>query len=64
MKFYRITVYLYLVFAVFFAYDAFVKYQEGGDYWIRVAFSAVALFMFFFRLRNIKNIDAHRKNQR
>lgn len=64
MKIYKITVYLYLVFALFFAYEAYISFQEGKDFWIRLAFAVVALFMFFFRLRNLKKIDLHKNQQK
>lgn len=63
MKVYRITVFLYLGFALFFLYDAYVEYQREGDYWIRLIFAAMALFLFFFRQRSIRNMEERKKNQ-
>lgn len=57
MKVYKFTVFLYLLFSIFFAYEAYDAYQHKGDYIIRLAFAAVALFMFFFRLRNLKKLE-------
>ena len=64
MKVYRITVFLYLGFALFFLYDAYVEYQAGGDYWIRLIFAAIAIFLFLFRQRNIKKMDERKNNQK
>lgn len=61
MKFYKFTLYLYLVFGLFFIYDSFIKFQAGEDYLISVAFAAVAIFMFFFRKRHIKKIEESKK---
>lgn len=64
MKIYKFTLYLYLVFGLFFLYDTVVKFQSGGDYKISLAFTVVAIFMFFFRKRHIKRIeDNQNKNQ-
>jgi len=62
MKFYKITLYLYLIFGLFFLYDTVTKYQEGGDFKISLAFAVVAIFMFFFRKRHIKKIEDNQKN--
>src|SRR5690606_6952380 len=61
MKVYRITVFLYLGFALYFLYDAYVEYQREGDYWIRLIFAAMALFLFFFRQRSIRNMEERKK---
>ncbi|HLV46058.1 MAG TPA: hypothetical protein VKY32_03350 [Flavobacterium sp.] len=63
MKIYRITLYLYLALAVVFLYDAYVKFQEGGNYWLSLFFVAMAIFMFFFRQRSIKKMEERNKNQ-
>lgn len=62
MKFYKFTLYLYLVFGLFFLYDTVMKYLEGGDFIISLAFAVVAIFMFFFRKRHIKKIEENQKN--
>lgn len=62
MKIYKLTLYLYLIFAIFFLYDTVMKFQEGGDYKISLAFTVVAAFMFFFRKRHLKKIEENQKN--
>jgi len=39
-----------------------MKYLEGGDFIISLAFAVVAIFMFFFRKRHIKKIEENQKN--
>jgi len=62
MKFYKFTLYLYLIFGLFFLYDTITKFQSGGDYKISLAFAVVAIFMFFFRKRHIKKIEDNQNN--
>lgn len=52
MKVYKVVAYLYLAFAVVFAYDVYDKFTKGETYWISLLFVAVAIFMFIFRLKN------------
>lgn len=54
MKVYKIIAYIYLVFALFFLYEAYTAFSNNEDYLIRLLLAGVALFMFFFRLRSIK----------
>lgn len=49
MKLVKFIPYLYIVFALFFFYDALVNYLNGTSYIISLLFGAVATFMFFFR---------------
>jgi len=63
MKVYRITLYLYLALAVLFLWDAYVKFQEEGNYWLSLLFVAMAIFVFFFRRRSLKKMEERNKNQ-
>lgn len=56
MKIYKITAFIYLLFGVFFIYDAYVAYSNSEPYWIKLALAAMAIFMFFFRLRNANRL--------
>lgn len=49
MTYLKIIQYVYLVFGIFFIYDAYVKYNAGEDYIISIAIAVVAIGMFFFR---------------
>jgi len=51
MSFLKLFVYVYLIFAAFFLYDAFVKYQNGQSVVVSLLLAAAAIFMFFFRKR-------------
>ncbi|UYW02659.1 hypothetical protein K5I29_12920 [Flavobacterium agricola] len=56
MKVAQIIPYVYLVLAVLFIYDAVDKYLTDQNYILSVAFAAVGIFMFFFRLRFLKKL--------
>ncbi|MEC3908221.1 hypothetical protein VOI54_14420 [Tamlana sp. 2201CG12-4] len=58
MKFSRVFLYAYLIFAIYFAYVAITKYTEAGtiDY-PSILLSATAIFVFFFRRNFIKKFD-------
>jgi len=62
MKVYTFTVYLYLIFGLYFIYDSITKYIDNKDYKISIVFAVLAIFMFFFRLRSIKKIEERQKN--
>ena len=52
MAYLKFIQYIYLIFAVFFLYDAFRKYQEGkelSDIALSLIIAAVSVGMFFFR---------------
>ncbi|RYJ43375.1 hypothetical protein [Flavobacterium beibuense] len=59
MGFLKVTTYLYLLFAVFFIYRGIVSFSEegGGAPYVNFAFAALAVFMFFFRKKNLKKFD-------
>lgn len=61
MKIYKIIAYLYLAFALVFAYDTFVRFQNGESYILSILLFAAALFMFFFRLKNAKKFENNQK---
>lgn len=42
---------MYLIFTLFFLYDAFIKYQNNESVVMSLLLAAAALFMFFFRGR-------------
>nr|WP_317632690.1 hypothetical protein [uncultured Flavobacterium sp.] len=56
--------YLYLLLAILFALDSVEKFNKGENYIMSVAFTAVGIFMFIFRLRHIKKIkEQQNKNK-
>lgn len=58
MKYAKISAYLYLIFSVLFlvaAIEAF--YSQERNPWLLLTFSAVALFMFLFRLKMAKKFN-------
>ncbi len=65
MKVYRFTVYLYLIFGLFFVYDTISKYINGDEnYILSLVFAVLAIFMFYFRLRSIKKIEERQNNNK
>ncbi len=61
MKIYKIIAYIYLAFALFFIYDAYVAYTKSESYWLKLALAGMAIFMFIFRLRNINKLPQNRQ---
>ena len=61
MKIYKIIAYIYLVFALFFIYEAYRAYTNGEDYLIRLLLAGVAIFMFIFRLRSINKLPQNKQ---
>ncbi len=49
MTYLKYIQYFYLAFALFFAYDAFTKYNNNQDYILSIAIAIVAFGMFWFR---------------
>ncbi|AWM13308.1 hypothetical protein NHF50_05510 [Flavobacterium sp. NRK F10] len=49
MTFYKIFYFIYLVFAGFFIYDAYMKIQEDKSPWLSIIIALVAIGMFLFR---------------
>jgi type IV secretory pathway TrbD component len=62
MKYLKIVSYLYLAVAVFFVVDAVLKIQAKEDPVISFVFAAIAVFMFFFRMRFAKKQEKLRKD--
>lgn len=54
MKYTKYIQYVYIVFAAFFVYQAFVQYQNNENYIVSILFAVLATFMFFFK-RNFYN---------
>ena len=61
MKIYKIIAYIYLAFALFFIYDAYVAYSQNQNYWLKLALAGMAVFMFIFRLRNFKRLPQNKQ---
>ncbi|HUH26526.1 MAG TPA: hypothetical protein VLY87_07850 [Flavobacterium sp.] len=61
MKIYKIIAYVYLVFGLFFLYDAYDAFSNDEDYLIKLLLAAVAIFMFFFRLRTLKKFPQNKQ---
>ena len=61
MKIYKIIAYIYLVFALFFIYDAYVTYTNNENYWLKLALAGMAIFMFIFRMRNINKLPQNKQ---
>ncbi|CAM3592829.1 hypothetical protein FLGE108171_04910 [Flavobacterium gelidilacus] len=51
MSFLKLFQYVYIIFAAFFVYDAYVKYQNNESVTMSLLLAAAAVFMFFFRRR-------------
>ncbi len=49
MNYLKYTQYFYLIFAGFFAYDAYSKFSNNESFYLQLFFVAIAIFMFFFR---------------
>ncbi|GAA4899739.1 hypothetical protein GCM10023311_26380 [Flaviramulus aquimarinus] len=58
MKYSKIFLYAYIIFAVYFAYTAITRYTNTGviDY-PSILLSATAIFVFFFRKNFMKKFD-------
>lgn len=57
-KIYRFFEYAYLVFAAFFAFEAFQKWnEEPSQAYLFLFFVVLAIFMFFFKRNFRKRMD-------
>lgn len=54
MGYLKIVAYVYLAVGAFFVYSGIQAMQEGEDGYFMFGLAAVAVFMFFFRLRYAK----------
>ena len=61
MTYLKFTQYAYLLAALLFTIDAFVKWQSNENFTISAIFAAVCLFLFFFRRKFAKKFDDHYK---
>ena len=61
MKVYKIIAYVYLLFGIFFLYDAYVAYSNNEVFWLKLALAAMAIFMFIFRLRSLKKLPKNKQ---
>lgn len=59
MKAFRIVPFFYLVIAAFFVYDGITKIGGEESFWLSFALAAVAVFMFFFRMKYTKRMEDH-----
>lgn len=60
--YFKYTPYLYLIAAIAFLIDGIIRLVDKEDPYISFAFVAIAIFMFFFRRWNYRNIN--RRNQK
>lgn len=63
LKIAQITPYIYLILSALFIYDAVDKFLNNQSYIMSIAFAAVGIFMFFFRLRFLKKIKKEQEQQ-
>lgn len=59
----QIIPFVYLVLSILFIYDAVDKFLNNENYILSIAFAAVGIFMFFFRLRFLKKIKKQQEEQ-
>jgi len=62
MKYLTVVSYIYLAVAVFFVVDGILAMQKGENYIISFLFAALAVFMFFFRMRFAKKYQNGNKD--
>ncbi|CAM3830707.1 hypothetical protein FLCU109888_03975 [Flavobacterium cucumis] len=49
MTYLKFIQYIYIIFAGFFIYDAYMKFKNSEDYLLSLIIAGVAIGMFFFR---------------
>lgn len=49
MTYLKFIQYIYIIFAGFFIYDAYMKFKNNEDYLLSLIIAGVAIGMFFFR---------------
>ncbi|BDU24526.1 hypothetical protein FLGSB24_12700 [Flavobacterium sp. GSB-24] len=64
MGYLKYTQFIYIAFALFFAYDGIMKLNEGDEsYPFYFVIAGMAIFMFFFRRRFLNKYDNRNKKQ-
>jgi c-di-AMP phosphodiesterase-like protein len=61
MGYFKLIPYVFLLIAVVFLIDAITRLNNGEDPIISFLFTAVAIFMFFFRRHHYKKFDSNSK---
>ena len=64
MGYLKFVAYIYLVVALVFLGDAIYSLQKGENAFLGFFFSAIALFMFFFRRRYAKKFRDEKANNK
>jgi uncharacterized membrane protein len=63
MKYLRFSEYMYVAFAAFFVYKAFeVWTAEPTTSYLFIGFTALAIFMFFFKRKMRRKMEENNKN--
>jgi uncharacterized membrane protein len=58
MGYLKYTPYIYLIFALYFVYEAIVKWNDpDATPWLSAMIAALAIFMFFFRRKYAKKMQ-------
>ncbi|WP_347050222.1 hypothetical protein [Flavobacterium olei] len=64
MGYLKYTQYIYIAFALYFAYDGFTKLNQPNDTAVlSFIIAGMAIFMFFFRRRFLNKYDNRNKKQ-
>lgn len=63
MKYYKYIYYLYLGIAALFLCDGMMKFSSGQEPWTSLIFFVLAVFMFFFRRKNIQKMEREDKRK-
>jgi hypothetical protein len=59
----KIHAYIYLIFALYFVYEAIVKWNDpDATPWLSAMIAALAIFMFFFRRKYAKKMQDRNNN--
>lgn len=63
MKTVKLIAYFYLAFCLLFIYLGVDQILKGENFWLSFVIAAVALFMFFFRMKYAKKMEEHQNNK-